>query len=121
MLNTPSADGEGECSSVSETFFTVMAESCIGRETGECRGPVVADLILQLKRGSKNVGRAQKLPLCVVHALRGGAYSWVAHTGEAVLWSVVRSIAPGTRKGLHPTYRVVVREPWRKLLKRLGL
>src|SRR2546428_13483850 len=98
-----------------------MADNCIGRETGECKGPVVADLVLQLKRGSKNVGRPQKLPLGVVHAIRGGAYSWVAHTGEAIIWSVVRSIAPATRKGLSPTNSVVVREPCRRVLKRLGL
>src|SRR5207244_636353 len=97
-----------------------MAEACIGRDAGECKGPVVADLVLQLKRGNKNVGHAQKLPLCVVHTLKGGAYSWVAHTGEAVVWNVIRSIAPATRKGVRLTHRVVVREPWRRLLKRLG-
>ena len=71
-----------------------MASECIGQDTGQCQGPVVADLVLQLKRGSRNVGRAQKLPLCVVHAFRGGAYSWVAHSGEAVMWGIIKSIVP---------------------------
>lgn len=106
-----------ESSSVPTRFNLPVAEVCIGKSTGECQGPVVADLILQVKRGSRNVGRAQKFPLCVVHTVRGGVYSWLAHTGEAVLWGLVRSIVPRTPRGLHLKYRVVVREPWRKLLK----
>jgi|SRR6267143_4711344 len=97
-----------------------MAEGCIGRNTGECRGPLVADLVIQLKRGRKNVGKAQKFPLCIFHTIKGSAYSWLAHAGETVLLDLVRSMVPRTPRGLHVTHRIVVREPWKKLLRDLG-
>ncbi len=96
-----------------------MPEECIRRATGECRGPIVADLVLQLKRGNRNVGKGEKLPLCFVHSLTGGVYSWAAHAGEALIWAAIKYVAPGTRKGVRLTYRVVAREPYRTWLKKL--
>ena len=112
----PKAESLKHCEAIQRS----MADTCIGKSMGNCQGPVVADLVLQAKRGNKNVGKAQKLPLCVIHAAKGGAYTWMAHTGEAVVWGLVKSIAPGTPRGLHLKYRVVVREPWRKVLRDLG-
>src|SRR2546426_8534459 len=60
----------------------VMAEVCIGKDSGECQGPIVADLLFQLKRGNKNIGRPKKFPLCITHSIKGGVYTWLAHTGE---------------------------------------
>ncbi len=96
-------------------------DSCMMTNSGECKGPVVADLVVQAKQGRRNVGKARKFPLCVVHALKGSAYSWIAHAGESIVWDVVRFLAPGTRKGLHLTYRIVVREPWKSAMRKLGL
>jgi len=97
-----------------------MPESCVRKNTGECQGPVVAGLFLQVKRENKNIGHTQRPPLCIAQAVKGGVHSWLAHTGEAVLWGLVNSSVPRTPRGLHLKYRVVVREPWRKLLRDLG-
>ncbi|HKZ98880.1 MAG TPA: hypothetical protein VJ326_04740 [Thermoplasmata archaeon] len=99
----------------------MQPDACVMTKSGECRGPVVADLVIQVKRGRSNVGTPQKLPLCVVHALKGRAYSWIAHAGESIVWNVIQSVAPTARKGLRVSHRVVVRPKWRNILLRLGV
>lgn len=98
----------------------VRADACVMSKSGECHGPVVADLVIQVKRGRRNVGRPEKLPLCVVHALKGRAYSWIAHAGESIVWNVVQSVAPRARIGLRVSHRIVVRQPWKGALQKLG-
>ena len=95
-------------------------EHCVRKDSGECQGPVVADLILQVKLGKRNAGPPLEFPLCLAHAIQGGVYSWLAGVGEKVAWGAIESIAPKTRKGLHIKHRVVAREPWKSLLRELG-
>lgn len=94
---------------------------CVARESGECRGPIVADLVLQAKEGRRNFGDPVKAPLCVVHAVKGALLSWFAHAGGKLLWSIRASLVPGARKGIRITHRVVAREPWRSVLRDLGI
>ena len=94
---------------------------CIGKESGECQGPIVADLVVQAKRGRRNVGDPVKVPLCVVHTVKGALLSWFAHAGERLLVSIRRSIVGGGSAGIRITHRIVPREPWRSALRNLGI
>ena len=60
------------------------------------------------------------VPLCVTHSIKGGVYNWLAHTGEALIWGSFKSISPRMPKGVHLTYRIIIRETYRQLLKQLG-
>lgn len=95
--------------------------ACIGTGYGQCSGFLVADLVVQVKSGRKNVGRAVKLPLCATHAIQGGVASWLAHRGEKAVWSIVKAIEPAARRRLHLTYKVVPREPYKSMLKKMGI
>lgn len=94
---------------------------CVAIGYGQCKGPIVADLVLSLKSGSRNVGKPVTLPLCAAHAIQGGIASWSARVSERAIWGVVKSIDPQVRKGLRLTHRVQVREPYKSALKTLGL
>ncbi len=101
-------------------YRVLLMTSCAAAAYGQCSGPIVADLVLQVKAGNKNVGKPIRLPLCTQHAIQGGIASWAAHIGERAAWTVIKSVDLRVRKGLRVSHRVQVKQPYRSALRKLG-
>jgi len=99
----------------------VTTERCVGKASGECRGPIVADLAVRAKRGHRNAGNSVKVPLCVVHTVKGARLSWFARAGAWLLPSTRGLISEGDGEGARITHRIVPREPWRSVLRDMGI
>lgn len=97
--------------------MAIYLTTCAASKYSECTGPIVADIVLQVKSGRKNVGRPEKLPLCLGHAVQGAVVSTLVNAGADVVWDLLRTIDPKMRKGRRLTQRFVVRDPWKSLLK----